>query len=82
MPLSLKPETERLVHDELRQGHFRSVDEIILHGITAWREKNTEPSVPANGEKPNLADFLRNSPLAGSGLDAPRSPDYPRPADL
>lgn len=82
MPLSLKPETERLVQDELNQGHFRSVDEIIVHGITAWHEKNTEPSASPYGEKPNLADFLRNSPLAGSGLDAPRSTDYPRPADL
>lgn len=82
MPLNLKPETERLVHDELRQGHFRSLDEIIVQGITAWHEKNTEPDQSPNGEKPNLADFLRNSPLAGSGLDAPRSPDFPRPADL
>ncbi|MBN8734385.1 MAG: hypothetical protein J0L64_27870 [Acidobacteria bacterium] len=82
MPLNLKPETERLVHDELSLGHFRSVDEIIVQGITAWHEKNAEPGVPSNGQKPNLADFLSDSPLAGSGLDAPRSPDYPRPADL
>ena len=37
--IQLNPETERLVHEELRSGHFHSIDDIILRGIHARREK-------------------------------------------
>ncbi len=40
--IQLKPETERLVQEELQGGHFHSIDDIILQGIRARREK--EPS--------------------------------------
>ena len=33
MVVELKPETERLLQEELSKGHFESVDEIILRGI-------------------------------------------------
>lgn len=38
MTINLKPETERLVQEELRNGHFRSVDEMIVEGVHARRE--------------------------------------------
>ena len=38
MTIHLRPETERLVHEELQNGHFRSVDEMIAEGIRARRE--------------------------------------------
>ena len=38
MTVNLKPETERLVLEELQNGHFRNVDEIILEGVRARRE--------------------------------------------
>ncbi len=38
MTINLKPETERLVQEELQNGHFRSVDEIIFEGVQARRE--------------------------------------------
>jgi len=37
MTIDLKPETELLVQEELRQGHFRSVDEMIVQGAQARR---------------------------------------------
>jgi len=40
MTINLGPETEELVEKEIRSGHFRSVDEIILEGVRAWREKH------------------------------------------
>jgi hypothetical protein len=40
MTIDIKPETERVVREELRDGHFRSVDELILSGVQAWRERN------------------------------------------
>ena len=33
MIFELKPETERLLQQELSNGHFTSVDEIIIRGI-------------------------------------------------
>ncbi|MGH9662691.1 MAG: hypothetical protein ACRD96_29340 [Bryobacteraceae bacterium] len=40
MTINLKPETERLVQQELQNGHFRSVDEMIVQGVHARREGN------------------------------------------
>jgi Arc/MetJ-type ribon-helix-helix transcriptional regulator len=39
MSIDLKPETERLVQEEIRNGHFRNIDELILEGVRAFREK-------------------------------------------
>ncbi len=38
MTVNLKPETEELVQAELRSGHFRTVDEMIVEGVRARRE--------------------------------------------
>jgi Arc/MetJ-type ribon-helix-helix transcriptional regulator len=80
--VELKPETERLVREELAQGHFGSVDELIEQGIYAWREKHdfTE-SIPAKPLQ-NLADFLLESPFAGSDLDLERDREEGRSVDL
>ena len=40
MTLQLKPDTERLVQEELRSGHFHSVDDLIVQSVQAWREKH------------------------------------------
>ena len=38
MTIDLKSETERLVQEELQNGHFRPVDEMIVEGVQARRE--------------------------------------------
>jgi Arc/MetJ-type ribon-helix-helix transcriptional regulator len=40
MKIDIAPETERIVREELSSGHFKSVDELILSGVQAWRERN------------------------------------------
>ncbi|MBV8896686.1 MAG: hypothetical protein JO051_09255 [Acidobacteriaceae bacterium] len=35
MTIELKPETERIVREELQNGHFQSVEEIIMRGVQA-----------------------------------------------
>jgi len=81
MAIDVKPETERLVNEEIRRGHFRSVDEIIVEGVNARRGKH--PAAPA-GAKPrkHLYDLLTQPPFAGSGLEVERQKDYPREIDL
>ena len=62
--MQLKPETERLVQEEIRSGHFHSVDELIVQGVYAWREKNgVEPvTVPPKPRK-RLYDLLHSTSL-------------------
>ena len=82
MTVDLKPETERLLQEEIKNGHFYTVDELIVHGVHAWREKLQVDPVPARKPKKNFAQFLLDSPLPGSGLKLERQKDYPRPIDL
>jgi Arc/MetJ-type ribon-helix-helix transcriptional regulator len=83
MAVELKPETEQLVREEIKSGHFHSVDELITEGVYAWREKHQveQEQAPRKPLK-NLADFLLESPFAGSDLDLEREKDYGRPVDL
>jgi hypothetical protein len=85
MTVELKPETERLVQEELRSGHVQTVDELIVHGVQALREKSAvaqAAKAPPRKPRKNLADFLSESPFAGSEIDLERQQDYGRPVDL
>ena len=84
MTVQLKPETERLVQEELRSGHVQTVDELIVHGVHAVREKFKGTPAPAAPRKPrkNLADFLSESPFADSEIDLERQQDFGRPVKL
>jgi hypothetical protein len=85
MTVELKPETERLVQEEIRSGHVHSVDELIVHGVNALREKSSKVAqtpIPPRKPRQNLADFLTESPFAGSELDLERQQDYGRPVEL
>ncbi len=81
MTLQLKPETEPLVREEINRGHFHTVDELIVEGVQAWREKHhAAPSTaasPTSGLKPRkrLYDLLTQAPFSGSGLNLERQKD-------
>ncbi len=79
MRIEVQPETERLVRKELEEGHFRSVDEIIVQGVQAWREKHGNAE---SGPRKRLYDLLTEAPFAGSDLKIERDRDLPRPVDL
>ena len=84
MTVELKPETERLVQEEIRRGHFHSVDEVIVQGVYALREKShveQAAAAPPRTRK-KLYDLLTQPPFAGSELNLERQKDYPRPVDL
>ena len=81
--MQLKPETEQLVQEEIRSGHFDSVDELIVKGIHAWREKNRiEPTTVPSKPRKRLYDLRTQPPFAESELNLERQKDYPRPVDL
>jgi Arc/MetJ-type ribon-helix-helix transcriptional regulator len=76
-----RPELERLVREEILSGQFQSVDDLLTEAIQALREKNALLAAPSRIRK-NLAQFLLESPFAGSDLDLERRQDYGRPVDL
>ena len=81
MSIEIKPETERLVQEEIQKGHFRSVDEIIVEGVQARQQK--QPAKPARAnDRTTLSEFLLNSPLAGSELNIERDKDPGRTVQL
>ena len=83
MTVEIKPETERLVQEEISSGHVHSVDELIVHGVHALREKSKRAqSVPPSTPRKHLYDLLTQPPFAGSELNLERQKDYPRPIDL
>ena len=77
MNLTVTAETERLIEEEMRSGRFRSVDELIVSGIHAWREKNGLP-VSSPPQTKSLVEFFRTSPLVGLELDFERDQDTGR----
>ena len=81
MSIEIKPETERLIQEEIQKGHFHSVDEIIVEGVHARRKKHrAEPT--GRHRRATLSEFLLNSPLAGSELHLERDNDPGRTLDL
>jgi Arc/MetJ-type ribon-helix-helix transcriptional regulator len=73
MTINVKPETQRLVQEELRSGHFQSVDEIIVEGVQAWREKHRSNQIGPEQRRRAVEDALafakyRAIPLGGISI--------------
>ena len=71
MTIKIKPETERLVQEEIQSGHFQSVDQLIVESVHAWREK--QQTKPAGAEQRRKAveqalAFARNKAISLGGI--------------
>jgi Arc/MetJ-type ribon-helix-helix transcriptional regulator len=77
-----KPELERLVQEEILRGHFQNVDDLLTEALQALREKNVVSIATDSQPGKNLAQFLLESPFAGSDLNLERQQDYGRPIEL
>lgn len=66
MQIIIAPETERIVREELSSGHFQTIDNLILSGVQAWRERNLphEPAAFSTGAEKarRFAEWARNHP--------------------
>ncbi|MBI5085234.1 MAG: hypothetical protein HZB13_11625 [Acidobacteria bacterium] len=80
MTITLKPDQERIIQEEIRNGHYGSPDEVLDHALAALRAQEEKRS--ATHSRQNLAQFLMESPLAGADLDLKRQEDFGRPVDL
>jgi len=67
---------------ELRQAeHELELDDKVARLLQRRARRSLSPVTQVR-EKPNFAEFLRNSPLAGSGLEFERIKDHPRQIEL
>ena len=82
MSIKLKPEQERIIQEEIRRGHFRNAEEVLDHALAALCEKSSSQKSDGKKRRKNFAQFLMESPLAGSGLDLERSRDGGRDIEL
>jgi Arc/MetJ-type ribon-helix-helix transcriptional regulator len=82
MTIELKPEQERIIQEEIRSGHFHSAEEVLDHALAALLEKSSSLKSAEKRSRKNLAQFLMESPLAGSGLDLERYQDLGRDFEL
>ena len=82
MNIELKPEQERIIQEEIRNGHFRSADEVLDYALAALHDKSSFQKSESKKPRKNFAQFLMESPLAGSGLDLERDKDQGRDIEL
>ena len=47
MNINLTPEQEKIVEDELKSGHFRTVEEVIAEALQALHKKERHLSISA-----------------------------------
>ena len=76
-----EPELERRVGEEIRNGRFQNVDDLFAEALQALREKQASPGTSSRPRK-NLAQFLMESPFAGSDLDLERRQNFGLPIDF
>lgn len=51
MSIDIQPGTEQVIRDEIRKGHFTTVDEIILAGVEAWHRQHGDLPVGSQARK-------------------------------
>ena len=74
MPIQLTPEQERIIQEEIENGHFESPDDVLDQALAALREKNRQPK--------SLVQFFRESPFVGMEMKFERRQDTGRKIDL
>ena len=76
MNIEINPETETLVREEITSGHFRSVDDLIVTSVQAWREKHlasseAQDTSAADAARLKAGDAIREL-RKGVTLDRPK----------
>jgi putative addiction module CopG family antidote len=57
MNINLTPEQEKIVKDELKSGHFRTVEEVIDEALQVLRERE-QPSMPNGAQREAVREML------------------------
>lgn len=65
MTIEISPDHQQFIHEALSRGQFRTVDELLTHAFDRLRE---EPGATVPDQNESFAQFLRRSPIFGSGV--------------
>ena len=57
MHINLTPEQEKIVKDELKSGHFRTVEEVIDEALQVLHERE-QPSMPNGVQREAVREML------------------------
>jgi Arc/MetJ-type ribon-helix-helix transcriptional regulator len=73
MNINLTPELERIVTDELKSGHFQSVEEVIATALAALRERERSAFArDSNGNQESavreMLDFVAGNRTSLQGI--------------
>ena len=83
MNIKIAPETDQLLTEELRVGHFLSVDELIVSSVLAWREKNRHPKLEGSQQtQESLREVFAKIRGLAEDVDFSRDPSTGRLVDL
>ena len=80
MTITLKPEQERIIQEQIDLGRYESPAEVLDDALAALQtiEAKRRSGLP----RKNLAQFLMESPLAGAELNLERQDDIGRAIGL
>ena len=65
MVIEVKPETERLVREEIESGHIRSIDDLIVEGVHAVRARTSPPAGQCADAAARLRELRKGITLGG-----------------
>jgi putative addiction module CopG family antidote len=72
MNVNLTPELEKLVQDELKSGHFHTVEELIGEALQALRDKERSSQAQSNGSQREavreMMDFVEKNHVRLEGV--------------
>jgi hypothetical protein len=66
-----QPELEALIEQRMASGRYATIEDALLAAL------QTPPAPEAERTQKSLGQFLRESPLWGSGIEFERSKDQP-----
>jgi putative addiction module CopG family antidote len=58
MNINLTPEQEKIIKEELKSGHFRTVEEVVGEALQALREKELSSSAPNGAHREAVREML------------------------
>ncbi len=75
MTVQIQPEDEWIIAEKLRDGSFRSVDELIHHAIVTLPNRDSAPAISNQDHAKNLVQLFADSPFKGLAMEFERFPD-------
>lgn len=77
-----RPETEALIQQCLKGGHFHDVDELLVEALGALRDRNPDGGPQPSLPRKSLMEVFESVRGLADDVDFSRNRDTGRPVDL